>query len=550
MQVAPHTSAVFDRGAEANGSDASGDHIVVPLENSPFVIAAAAHHSTTTLQTPSALALYLASLHDLPSTEARADASLAGVVDSSLEFMHKRSQRQRPPVRFVLAGLPDADRHDSLAWMLRAFEVMNFSDATLFHAVLLLDRYYALQPYEEVGGVCASSQQRLLAAVAIALKTGPQEDLQLSVRQIILHLSRNSIDFSEVVIVEVAMLQTLQFCIGTPTTHDFCEALNTRCLNCDHRCKSLSDYLLQITLVDVHLHYKYSHAILAAAVLALALFAMRAPAEAFTCMLEDLAVIFVQSTLPKDELLNCCAEVHELWAESSCKGESAAEGYLWHLRAKFAREDRHGVSSMSPPDMPPLSFPPQYDIQDALNAIHQGMLACASSETGILSKHIASDAQNLKLASWMCGSRNSDIARHPVNAQHSFSGAGLGEESWFDRLEFTLRRLADRSRKLHYILAQHGWQTDEFSRPPDLERLFADVARVARDPAMDPHGAAGKEAKELSCIAIDTQYLGDYAEEIHHGLSSGSLWRPGRFSPAIGLVGLEARLSGLSLASE
>jgi len=502
MQSARHTSAALELDTEVDGGGkVLGECVLTPLTARLFAAAPGlmeasqaevSEQHTIGFPPSSALALYLASLHDLPSTEARADASLASVVDSALEFMHERSQHQQPPVRFVAAGLPQADRHESLAWLLRAFEVMNFSDSTLFHAILLLDRYYACQTCEEVSGDVCGSQQRLLAAVCVALKTGPQEDLQLTVRQIITHLSRNSIDFSEIVTAEVAMLRKLQFRIGTPTPHDFCEALNTRCLNCDHRCKSLADYLLQITLVDVHLHYRYSHAVLAGAALALALFAMRAPADAFTSMLEDLAVVFVGSMLPTEELLRCCAEVHELWAESTCKRESAAEVYLWHLSAKFGREDRHGVANLVPPAVPPMALPPQYDLQDAMNVIHQSKPALATSGSEIFARLPSGD---VSLAQWTCGSADysNSVRQHAVAGRFTVKAEAC-EEDQLTRLAMSLRRPAERSQKLRCILARHGWRIDEFSCVPDLEHLFADVARAARATALDYNGACSKIA--------------------------------------------------------
>lgn len=304
----------------------------------------------------SALSRFLGSLRNLPNVDARADASLADVADSAMRCLHQSSQRYKPSVQLLLEGLPPADRQETLVWLVQAFDVMHFTDATLFDTALLLDRYYACLPREEIRG--GGSQRKLLAAVCMALKTGSQEDMQFSLRQVVTHLGQDQVPFREVLEAELVMLKKLKFTIGTPTARDFVEALRTRLLNCERNTGCLADFLLQLTLADAHLHYKYPHSVLAGAALSLALFATRAPPTAYVALLEDLALQSPESAAPNGQLVPCCAEIHLLWVQSFNGQEIPTATYAKHLYAKFSRASHQNVSTLVPPALPPLSLPP------------------------------------------------------------------------------------------------------------------------------------------------------------------------------------------------
>merc|ERR1719159_2173696 len=100
------------------------------------------------------------------------------------------------------------------------------------------------------------------------------------------------------------MLQKLRFNVGTPTARDFLEAFSAR-LSGDHispTCWSLAEFLLQLTLVDANLHYRYAHAVLAGASLALAMYSTRATTSAYLALLEDLALHCPDAALPHGTL--------------------------------------------------------------------------------------------------------------------------------------------------------------------------------------------------------------------------------------------------------
>lgn len=310
------------------------------------------------------LACFLSSLRDLPSVEARADASLADVVDSAMRSLHETSQKHKPSVQMLLEGQREADRQETLLWLVQAFEVMQFTDNALFDTALLLDRYYACLPFEETR--VGASHRKLLAAVCMALKTGSHEDTQLSLKQIVNYLGRGQVPFGEVLAAELAMLRKLKWMVGTPTARDFLEGLKTRQRTCDRSCSSLADFLLQLTLVDAHLHYRYPHAVLAAACMSLALYATRASRPSYEVLLEDLALHFPDySAAPFAQLVPCCAEIHSIWVQAVSGQELPSRPYHKHVCTKFARASHHAVSSLTPPVQPPTALPPPVVTQPA-----------------------------------------------------------------------------------------------------------------------------------------------------------------------------------------
>jgi len=312
---------------------------------------------------PSALSSLFASLHDSTSIEERTNASLTHVVDSVMGSMHEASQRSKPSLQGLLSGLPQADRRQTTTWIVEAYQVMGFSDAAIFQTTLVLDRYYACRAPGVISAVVA--QQKLLAATCLSLKLGTRDETQLPLRQVVAHLGRDRVRFSDVVKAEMRMLSKLMFCVGTPTAHDFLETLSMRLVRQVPLSASLAQYLLQLTLIDPVMHYAYPHAVLGAAALALALTALKAPAAAFSRLLEDLALHCPETEVVAGQLAACCQDMHQLWVQSQTSSCSFAE----LLRSKFARAGYHAVSNIAPPPLPPSVLPPmQVSAPRALNA--------------------------------------------------------------------------------------------------------------------------------------------------------------------------------------
>lgn len=284
------------------------------------------------------------------------DASLAEFVDSSLRSLHRASERHLPSIDALLEGLPEEHRQETLCWLLQAFDVMNFPDALLFDTALLLDRYYAALSADEGPG---GAQRKLLAAVSTALKTGCPLDLQLPLRAVMTHLARDQIPFEQMVQAELAMLSTLDFHAGTPTSRDFLEALCARLIagvvgGLSPAWRSLAEFLLQLSLLDASLHFRHPHGVLAASCIALALWVLRAPQVAFEILLEDFALFAAGDTC---DMVASCADIHQLWARNIA-GSGEQSVYAQHLCVKFGRVCHYQVGTLMPPPAPPPQIPP------------------------------------------------------------------------------------------------------------------------------------------------------------------------------------------------
>mmetsp|Transcript_16688 Transcript_16688/g.46223 ORF Transcript_16688/g.46223 Transcript_16688/m.46223 type:complete len:337 (-) Transcript_16688:149-1159(-) len=314
--------------------------------------AADAEHLAVPAAPQSGLAALLASLADLPSVEARADAEMAELADASMRAMHEQAEEHRPALGNLLDAVSHIDRRETMDWLVQAFDVVGFSDGMLFQSALLMDRYHAMRPRGEVSA--KDSQQILLTAVVVALKTESRDELQFSLRQVVAHLGRDKVSFKEFVAAELKMLKPLGFCVGTPTVHEFMEVLSTRISHYDHRLVTLAGFLLQLTLADACVHWGHPHAVLAASALIMAALTLQVPADAMTILLEDLRLLCPHFAEPASEVLRCCADLHILWVQSFSVPQSLVFPFAQHLRSKFAHKRYHGVASIEPPSCAPI----------------------------------------------------------------------------------------------------------------------------------------------------------------------------------------------------
>jgi len=426
---------------------------------------------------PCPLARHLVTLRGM-TPERRTDAALADLAEQVSRSLHQVAERHKPNPRNLLEGLPPADRQETLVWLVQAYDVMNFTDGALFDTALLLDRYYAAQPREDSRG--GSSQRKLLAAVCMALKTG-SEDTQLPVRQVVAHLGRDQVPFDEVLAAELAMLKKLKFFVGTPTARDFLEALSTR-LHGDRGthgvCANLAEFLLQLTLCNADLHYKYAHAVLAAGCLALALFATSAPPSAYVVLLEDLALHCPESASPHGMLVLACADLHQLWIQSvSWSEQQNARSFARNVCTKFSHASRQSVSNLPVPEGCPVSFPPVQswvptgdDLQEAV-MILQHSIDANEFDTS----RCARCDRTWRMPEphgGLCTSCGSEVSMERSRAQE--------EAMWTSSLAAQLRPAAESSYRVRTVLTRHGWANGRFRRPPDRQRLHLDLIRASR----------------------------------------------------------------------
>jgi len=418
------------------------------------------------------------------SPERRTDAALADVAEAASRSLHQASQLHRPLAQHILEGFPYVDRHETLVWLIQAYDAMNFSDAALFDTALLLDRYYAAQPREDIRGG-GSLQRKLLAAVCMALKTG-SEDTQLPVRQVVSYFGRDQVPFDEVLAAELTMLKKLRFSVGTPTALDFLETLGTRLFaeRGPGVLPNLAEFLLQLTLVDANLHYRHAHAVLAAGCLALALFATSAAPSAYVTLLEDLALHCPEAACPHGMLVPCVADLHRLWVQSIGWHEQGERSYARNICTKFSHAVRYAVSNLPPPPTPPVSFPPMQswvplgaagdDLQEAA-LILQHSLAESGEERERHSRCPRCDR------TWQLPAPHGGLCT-ACSAVVELVPASRGQEDlmWPVVLAAQLRPAADASYRVRSVLARHGWANGRFRRPPDRGQLHRDLLRAAR----------------------------------------------------------------------
>lgn len=438
------------------------------------------------------------------SLEVRSDAVLADLVDSASRSLHQASQRHKPSAQLLVEGLSPGDRQETLIWLVQAFEVMHFHDSLLFDTSLLLDRYYAFLPEKDAR--TGSSQRKLLAAVCMALKIGCSWDTQLPLRQVVTHLGRNEVPFDEVLIAELAMLQKLRFDVGTPTAHDFLEALSTRLVavfQMSEASLKLAEFLLQLTLGDAHLHYRFPHAVLAASALVLALCTLRAAPAAHMALLEDLALHCPDAAAPNGLLSQCVGAVNVCWLRSvSCNEQSL---YAFHLCQKFSRMSNHAVATVAPPVLPPTTIPAVHglspfacwkqssqsqssqsedEVDEAVRVVHHSLLDSA----GVPSDH--GEAQEcLQLSRCpRCG----HVWKFPEPFGGMCTECGCAvelnshstdlrdQQQWSAMLSTRLRGPAETNWKVKSVLVRHSWTNGRFRHAPDREHLLRDLIRVSK----------------------------------------------------------------------
>lgn len=417
-------------------------------------------------ESTSQLSRFFASLKNHASIEVRSDAVLADLADSASRSLHQTSLRHQPCAQDLLEGLSHSDRQETLIWLVQAYDVMHFQDGLLFDTALLLDRYYACRPDED--SRIGSSQRKLLAAVCMALKTGAPWDVQLSLRQVVKHLGRDQVPFDEVLAAELAMLSKLRFDVGTPTAHNFLEALSTRLtmsLRMTEVCKSLAEFLLQLTMGDAHVHYRFPHAVLAAAVLVLALCATRAPVTAHVALQQDLALYCHEAAQPNGTLAQCVIAVHMLWLRSTTLQEQSQ--FAFHVCQKFSRLAHHAVSSITPPLMPPSNYMPVQPLRSLT----------------------ARSAQQDDLDAAVC-------VVHQSISEDSDEAESRDPQLWAGALAVRLRSIADASWRVRSILVRHGWAAGRFRRPPGREQLLRDLLRAAKGKEKPSEKVSNKENKE------------------------------------------------------
>mmetsp|Transcript_22198 Transcript_22198/g.49115 ORF Transcript_22198/g.49115 Transcript_22198/m.49115 type:complete len:339 (-) Transcript_22198:123-1139(-) len=278
-------------------------------------------------------------------------ASLADVVDPILRAEYLTSEGSRPKAKDVVRNIQMKDRCALIAWMLQAFDSLDFSDDLLHGTTLTFDRFCACS------GSCldlSTVQTVLLAIVCTELKLANLDDLpSRQWQQLVQHLSRGHISLQAVLHMELYVLTRLHFAVGIPTALTFLRELTLRLpeneVDVDEdqlaREQGLALFLLELALFDPEVQYRHPHAVLAAGALHAAKRALGTGTAIPDRLLEDLSAY---GLLASDGLVACCAEeLLVLWRKCACAGHHEVPYML--LRAKFCRTARLGDSLPAPP---------------------------------------------------------------------------------------------------------------------------------------------------------------------------------------------------------
>jgi len=211
------------------------------------------------------------------------------------------------------------------------------------------------------------------------------------------------------------------------------------------QCWYLAEFLLQLTIIDAPLYYKFPHSILSSSCLVLALQTTRAPQVAYSAIWEDLALHFHDDVQPRQAMLDCVQRVHQHWVR--CLSATEPNTFVTHLCKKFSYPKRHSVSSFAPPSAPPVSIEPA---------------ACPAAPG------FGDELEEAIL-----------LVQQSIQCREAFGAAvdyGTPSAPWAATLAARLSGSAERSVRLKSVLARHGWSAaGRFRRSPDLEALLRDL---------------------------------------------------------------------------
>jgi len=224
-----------------------------------------------------------------------ADAAMRDLVGRVLQTSHEESQRHLPVLEQVFAGVGSQERDQILLWLLQVCDLRSLPDSVFYMAVVLFDRY------------CAALEERLptgqlhlkvLAILSISMKVvGGADDTRKpwKLRELLACLGQQQHSVEEIFREEVSILQALNFEVSAPSALEFLDALVLPFTQPDRpECSSpvviLAKFLLQLSLLDASLHYRYPHAVLAAGAVYVALWCTRAKPARVAALLGDAAI--------------------------------------------------------------------------------------------------------------------------------------------------------------------------------------------------------------------------------------------------------------------
>jgi len=293
------------------------------------------------------------------------DAVLGEFVDSVLRHCHLNSKRHQPNVAMLQIRFRDAERGPVLNWLVQACDEMQFHETVLFTTILMLDRYCAMSKEES-----PMARSVLMAVICTALKTQAVQDEvcnTMPFREQLSYMCHKQIPIEEILSTEHQVLRVLQFNVTVPTALEFLDILSAPLLSPEAdssppRC--LANFLVQLSLFDVELHYRYPHAILAASAIYVALACLKASSVILRAILDDVAIACSTDVADVPGVVASCSEqLLILWKEFAATGFERVPSIM----RKFAgvRLDRAFISH--PPS--PTELPHPYSVLPGLGRL-------------------------------------------------------------------------------------------------------------------------------------------------------------------------------------
>jgi len=234
---------------------------------------------------------------------------------SLLRSRHQESELSRPEAEAVLNRLPASEREQVVLWLVQVCTLRQLPDSVLHSAVLLLDRFVAAvkEPLH-----LHRLHLRVLAILGITLKISGTSAGAAGrpgrLRELLLNLSQGQYTMTQIVEAEIEVMQVLGFVVAAQSPLDFLESLslpyqpppaapviqhpaggspNSASSSSSDGTISpvlcLATFLLQLSLGDSELLYKYPHVVLAAGALHVALWCTKASPACSAALLMDVA---------------------------------------------------------------------------------------------------------------------------------------------------------------------------------------------------------------------------------------------------------------------
>lgn len=200
----------------------------------------------------------------------QSEAKIRDLSGTMLQSLHEDSERYIPSANHVVLSLEPSTRRVTVCWLIEACLKVNVSDSVLHTSVLLLDRYCAKirSPFPTTW-----LQPIVLCMVSIASKfygTG-SNDNGLSAGNLVTRMCRGQVPLTWVMAWEHAMLKKLEWAVFGPSPLDILDTLMLPAASESPAVRHLASFLLQLTLMDVEIQYRYPHVVLAAGALYVAL---------------------------------------------------------------------------------------------------------------------------------------------------------------------------------------------------------------------------------------------------------------------------------------